>query len=108
MEAVEQQGRRKSDSDCLFHIRGQFSSVPLQLEEHLSILTSTNHSSAAHGEAYLTEAPLFSQADKRRHCHFQDQYLSEEIGQDVVVDTYTITSSFVVLLAEAGRMRKIH
>lgn len=108
MEAVEQQGRRKGDSNCLFHIRGQFCSVPLQLEEHLSTLTSAKHSSAAPGEAYLTEVPLFSQADKRRHCHFQDQYLSEEIGQDVVVDTYTITSSFVVLLAEAGRMRKIY
>lgn len=28
VEAVEQQGRRKGDSDCLFHIRGQFCSVP--------------------------------------------------------------------------------
>lgn len=64
-EAVEQQGRRKGDSDCLFHVRGQFHSVPLQLEEHLSTLTSANHSSAAHGEAYLTEVPLFFWADMR-------------------------------------------
>lgn len=49
VEAVEQQGRKKGDSNCLFHIRGQFFSVPLQLEEHLSTLTSASHSSAAFG-----------------------------------------------------------
>lgn len=65
VEAVEQQGRRKGDSDCLFHVGGQFCSVPLQLEEHLSTLTSANRSSAAPGEAHLTEVPLFSQADTR-------------------------------------------
>ena len=58
-------GKKKGDSDCLFHVGGQFRSVPLQLEEHLSTLTSANHSSTAPGEAYLTELPLFSQADTR-------------------------------------------
>lgn len=106
VEAVEQQGRRKGDSGCLFQVRGQFCSVPLQLEEHLSTLTSANHSSAAPREAYLTEVLLtvFPSRDERRHCHFQNQYSSEEIGRDVVVDTYIITSSFLVLLAGAEGM----
>lgn len=103
MEAVEQQGRRKGDSGCLFQVRGQFCSVPLQLEEHLSTLTSANHSSAAPREAYLTEVLLtvFPSRDERRHCHFQNQYSSEEIGRDVVVDI----QNYIFISSASGRSR---
>lgn len=87
MEAVEQQGRRKGDSDCLFHIRGQFCSVPLQLEEHVSSLMSANLSSAAPGEACLIKV-LFFPKQIEDTIISKIRYLNEEIGQDVVIDTY--------------------